>query len=128
MKFFAAIVLSGYVASAAADPRFAALSAIESGDNDRPPCADISRFCFSVPVWHAVTALPVSAATNPVTALALAEKLMAARTAHFTTVYHRPPTDAEWYLLWHRPARVLHPKPAEAERARRFAALVEAQP
>jgi hypothetical protein len=35
-------------------------------------------------------------------------------------------SDEEFYLLWHRPARVLHPRRIEAERARRFARLVSA--
>jgi len=32
----------------------------------------------------------------------------------------------ELYLCWHRPGRVLNPRPKELERAQRFANLVEA--
>jgi hypothetical protein len=34
--------------------------------------------------------------------------------------YGRVATDTEFYLLWHRPARPNHPKPAEKDRALRF--------
>jgi hypothetical protein len=48
---------------------------------------------------------------------------MAARIRYFYQIGAQGtsrPTDQELYLLWHRPARVLRPKPAERERAERF--------
>ena len=46
------------------------------------------------------------------------------RVATFRLVYRRDPTPPELYLCWHRPGRVLAPRPAEKVRAERFANLV----
>lgn len=51
-------------------------------------------------------------------------RIWTARVTSFAAAHGRQPTAAELYLLWHRPARVLHPRPLERERAERFAALV----
>lgn len=46
------------------------------------------------------------------------------RVATFRLAYRRDPTLLELYLCWHRPGRVLNPRPAERERAERFENLV----
>jgi hypothetical protein len=56
-------------------------------------------------------------------ALQTAQVIRRHRCAAFTARHHRPPTDAEWYLLWTCPARVDHPGPIKTARAARFANL-----
>jgi len=46
------------------------------------------------------------------------------RVETFKLAYRREPTLQELYLCWHRPGRVLNPRPAELERAKRFTNLV----
>ena len=47
------------------------------------------------------------------------------RVATFQVAQGRVPSPVEIYLLWHRPGRVLHPTPAERDRAERFAAVLQ---
>lgn len=53
----------------------------------------------------------------------VAAELLANRIREFEKQHTHPPTPAQVYLLWHRPARVLSPTPIEQERAERFANL-----
>lgn len=105
--------------------RFAALSQIESGDRDAAIGADgeISRYQILVMEWRRASSAPLSRALDSASALAVAQAIMSARCTAFAARRHRPPTDFEFYLLWHRPARVLNPKHREAARAQRFANL-----
>ena len=115
-----------------ADLRFEALSQIESGDNDFAVGKDgeRGRYQESELVWHEMysprwwSRFPQQI-TNSDYSLIAAKQVMLKRTQHFIATHHREPTDFEWYLLWHRPARVLNPKPVEAARAQRFANLVK---
>jgi len=47
------------------------------------------------------------------------------RVTLFELAQGKPATPAQLYLLWHRPARPLSPKPVERQRAERFANLYE---
>ena len=129
MKTLVAICVAGFCLAASAMDRFAALSMIESGDNDFAigPQDERGRYQFS----HSVIVefhIDADRLTNSVYALAQAQQIQQARTAAFVSVHHRLPTDAEWYLLWHRPASVLskantQPATVDCGLARRFANL-----
>jgi len=54
-----------------------------------------------------------------------AEAVLQARCKSFTARFNRPCNDVEFYLLWHRPARVTNPKRVELERAQRYANTVQ---
>jgi hypothetical protein len=108
--------------------RWKALSQIETGDRDNATgrAGEVSRYAITPKVWRQYAGtLPLSAATNTVTANNVAELVMDARTVRFVKVHCRQPTDEEWYLLWHRPARVENPHPHELERAKRFVNLLD---
>jgi len=119
--------------------RFAALSMIESGDCDTciGPNGEVSRYQIAPAIWksnsnfmvfplhHPEQARNISP-TNEQDAFAVAYDIQYHRVRKFEDTYHRPPTDAEWYLLWHRPACLFtarKPTTREADRARRFANL-----
>ena len=114
-----------------ADLRFEALSQIESGDNDFAIGKDgeRGRYQESQSVFREYN--PKNCwpnfkyLTNADLAWGSACGVMLIRDSDFKEKYRREPTDAEWYLLWHRPSRPLHPKPIEAARAQRFANLVK---
>ena len=115
----------------------AALSQIESGDRDRVVGKDGEITRYQV--------LPVEARAeikenillrgrtfskgwerDPKVARTITAGIWEHRVEVFRLAYRRDPTRAELYLCWHRPSRVLNPRPAEAERAQRFANLVAA--
>jgi hypothetical protein len=50
-------------------------------------------------------------------------RIWQARVNVFIAEHAALPTPEQLYLLWHRPARVFHPRPRELERAGRFANL-----
>lgn len=115
----------------------AALSQIESGDHDRMTGADheISRYQILPAVWNAAVAKlpqPVThhhqpaTPANPAFADAVAREIWQDRVDVFRMAYGRDPSLTELYLCWHRPARVMNPKPRELLRARRFENLVKA--
>lgn len=112
----------------------AALSQIESGDRDaaRGKAGETSRYQF-LPAL-AKREISENAALRGRTFAAdweeddritrqIALGLWQKRVDTFRVVYHREPNLEELYLCWHRPARVLNPRPHEAERARRFEAV-----
>ena len=108
--------------------RWAALSQIESGDND---CAvgsagEISRYQVRPEVWRE-HARPSADWQRREDALAVAQELMKERCAEFEKSYHRPPTDLEFYILWNAPAQIEKPSKAVRERAERFFNLVAAR-
>ena len=106
------------------DVRLAALSQLETNDRDNPPGADISRYGISPRVWHEYAGLlPLSAATNQLTAKRIATKILQDRIESFVASYGRQPTEAQVYLLWYRPARVMHPTKRDTEKAQRFSNL-----
>ena len=128
MKIFATICLAIICLNASAPDRFAALSRCESNDRDAAVGASGERGRYQTMefVWKGATNIPFSMATNAATALAVAQAIQAGRTARFVALWKRQPTDAEWLLLWHRPATVLggrKPTARELDRANRFAAI-----
>ena len=101
--------------------RWAALSMIESGDNDRAvgPVGEISRFQIQRKLW------PGGDPQNPLLALAVAQEIMRPRLAGFQESHKREATDFEFYILWNAPWQVDHPSTPVIERARRFANLTQ---
>ncbi len=111
--------------------RWQALSQIESGDCDTciGPDGEVSRFQILPSVWRQYTNLPLRAAKNPFTALNVSKAIMRDRLT--TTFGGQKEQVGNWisnerfYLFWHRPGRVMHPKSMEWDRAQRFANLCE---
>ena len=107
--------------------RLAALSMIETGDNDRMVgrAGEISRYQILKREWNAVT--NSVRYTDPDTAKAVALRILDRRVQSFKTAYNRPPTDFELYGLWNAPAQVLQGRmsPTVAERCRRYSNLCE---
>ena len=100
--------------------RWAALSMIESGDNDRAigPDGEISRFQIRPALW------PGGNPGNAQLALAAAQQIMLPRVEEFKKSHQRLPTDFEFYVLWNAPWQADHPSASVTERARRFSNLV----
>ncbi len=111
----------GLAVSVSAMDRWAALSMIESGDDDNAigPGGEISRFQIRHELW------PGGDPQNAEVALAVAQKIMRARLDEFQQSHQRAATDFEFYILWNAPWKADHPSKAVIERARRFANLVE---
>jgi len=109
------------VANASAMDRWAALSMLESGDNDNAtgPDGEVSRFQIQRVLW------PGGDSHDPKIALAAAQGIMGPRLKKFERDYERQPTDFEFYILWNAPVKIKHPSVLVAERADRFANLVE---
>jgi len=106
--------------------RWAALSMLESGDNDKAigPGGEISRFQIQSVLWPGGDPKDAEAAKSA------AQKIMKARLEEFSQSYKRPATDFEFYILWNAPsylsAKATKPIPAKvADRARRYANLVQ---
>jgi len=106
--------------------RWAALSQIESGDDD---CAtgsagEISRYQLKPEVWRRYA--PETADwTKPADALLVAKQAMQDRCTAFERSVHRPPTDLEFYILWNAPAQIQSPGKAVSGRAERFCNLIK---
>jgi len=122
--FLAGLLWAG---SAFSMDRFAALSMIESGDDDfaNGRHTEVSRFQIRREVWLQTTNAPISDATNAVVARAVTELIAAKRCQDFEKKRGRVPTDFEFYVLWNAPAQVDKPAPAVRARAERFVNLVE---
>ena len=114
---FIVLVLS---TNALAMDRWAALAMLESGDEDDRvgPAGEISRYQIRPELWQSGNP------QDPRVALTNAESIMSPRVAAFEKKHGRAPNDFEFYVLWNAPAEIDHPRPAVAERARRFANLV----
>jgi hypothetical protein len=108
-------------ATAPAMDRWAALSMIESGDDDRAvgPGGEISRYQIRPELW------PGGNPTNTQIAFAAAQQIMFPRLEQFKRSHQRLPTDFEFYVLWNAPWQVDHPSAAVTERARRFSNLIQ---
>ena len=106
----------------------AALSQIETGDNAKAVGKDGERTRYQISPEAARSEFKMSLAK--LCQLPKAEldgrmnEVWTARVAVFRLQNDRYPTLPETYLLWHRPARVLNPRPREKERAARFMNLV----
>lgn len=114
------VVVCAMVCSARAMDRWAALSMIESGDDDSAigSLGEVSRFQIRPYLW------PGGNPHNAGKALDVAQKIMKPRIAKFTQTHNRAPTDFEFYVLWNAPQQVDHPCRAVKKRAERFANLV----
>lgn len=107
--------------------RLAALSEVESGNNDhaRGRAGEVSRYQITPAVWTEYSREPISQATNRWTAELVAYRILEVRISHFQRLFPKEQSEQQVYLLWSRPARVMHPTKIEAERAQRFANLVD---
>ena len=107
--------------------RLAALSMIETGNNDRMVgrAGEISRYQILKREWRSVTNSARYA--DPETAKAVTMKLIDRRVQAFQAAYNRPPTNFEYYALWNAPAQVLEGRVSRvvAERCRRYANLCD---
>lgn len=101
--------------------RWAALSMIESGNDDQAvgTLGEVSRYQIRPYLW------PGGDPLNAHLALGVAQKIMQSRVAKFQKAHDRVPTDFEFYVLWNAPQEVNHPRRAVAKRAERFANLVQ---
>lgn len=101
--------------------RWAALSMLESGDNDQAvgQYGEVSRYQILPKLW------PGGDPRNEQEALAAAREIMKTRLERFDKAHGRPATDFEFYVLWNAPWEVDHPSKAVADRAVRFSNLVE---
>ena len=103
----------------------AALSQIESGDNDhaRGAAGEVSRYQITPQLWECeLWGKPFSLCHPEKDEIAreVATSVWYRAVSAFRLVQHRDPTLPEMYLLWHRPGRVLAPHPKELDRAKRF--------
>lgn len=116
-----------WAGSAFAMDRFAALSMVESGDDDfaNGRHTEVSRFQIRREVWLQTTNAPISEATNAAVARAVAEMIAAKRCQNFEKNHGRAPTDFEFYVLWNSPAQIDNPGRAVRARATRFVNLVQ---
>ena len=107
--------------------RLAALSMIETGNNDRMVgrAGEISRYQIIKSEWHSVT--NCTNYTDRETARTVALRLMDKRMRSFESSFNRPPTDFEIYGLWNAPNQVLQGRVSRrvAERCQRFVNLCE---
>jgi len=122
--------------SVQAADRFTALAEIESADKHHPlgndfivgPDGERSRYQIS-PALIAEFQMDAAQLTNCAYALGQVRRIMQTRCEMFKNRHHRPPTDFEFYILWHRPARLLvNSSPitsSETDRAQRFSNLCE---
>ena len=107
--------------------RLAALSMIETGNNDRMVgrAGEISRYQILKREWRSVT--NSTRYTDPQVAKAVTLALIDRRVQAFQATYNRPPTNFEFYALWNAPGQVLERRVSRtvAERCRRYANLCE---
>ena len=104
--------------------RLSALSAVESGHNDRAigPRGEVSRFQVLPSIWKRS-----GGRTNPAdrsNAQRVAALVMRPRVDSFVKTHQRAPSSQEWYLLWHCPARVMRPTQSDLAKATRFSRLL----
>ncbi len=107
--------------------RLAALSMIESGNNDRMigRAGEISRYQILKREWRSVT--NSTRYFDPAVAKAVTLTLIERRVQAFRTTFRRAPTDFELYGLWNAPRQVLNRRVSKvvAERCQRYANLCE---
>ena len=121
MTLTVTVIACAMLPSAHAMDRWSALSMIESGNDDQAigSVGEVSRFQIRPTLW------PGGNPGNANLALGVARKIMNKRITKFEQTHNRPPTDFEFYVLWNAPQQVNHPRKVVAERAHRFANLVE---
>lgn len=109
--------------------RWAALSMLESGDCDTciGPGGEVSRYQITIDNWRSYVVLGTAQeAADPHLAKIVAQQIMFERIMRYEkTLYPmRAINTGEFALLWHCPARVKHPRPADLDYAQRFYNLV----
>lgn len=107
--------------------RLAALSMLESGNNDAAigKAGEVTRFQIKPDLWKKYCRpYPVDARTNARAARKAAQAILDARCWEFKHRFHRPPTNFEFYVLWNAPGQILRPGKAVTRRASRFCSLV----
>jgi hypothetical protein len=119
--FISYFAFFGFATTVPAMDRWLALSMLESGDNDSAtgPRGEISRFQIRRELW------PGGNPRDTKTALAVAREIMRLRLDCFQQAHKRVASDFEFYVLWNAPSQVNHPCGSVAERAVRFANLVQ---
>lgn len=128
MKIAAVLLVLGACFPLRAADRWAALSLIESRDNDRAvgPHGEVSRYQMKPEVWQRYA--PTNADwANPKDSLLVAKAIMDERCAAFERSSNRPPTDFEFYVLWNAPAQIQRPSKTVARRADRFCNVVSSR-
>ena len=105
--------------------RSAALSMLETGDNDHAvgSAGEISRFQVRKTEWRTVTNSPNY--TDCETARKVMLHIMDKRVQAFKARFNRAPSDFEYYALWNAPSQVMDGKISRtvAARCERFANL-----
>ena len=101
----------------------AALSAIETGDNDlaRGRHGEVSRWQCLPRYYHGKHPM------DPGEAAGVVWWVWQQRADKFVSRAHRPPTEHELAYLWHCPSRMSHPTRSDRDYARRFKAVYEDQ-
>ena len=98
---------------------------LETGNNDSMVgrAGEISRYQVLKSEWRSVTSSTRYRDAELSRQVAL--RLLEQRTERFTRIYHRNPTDFEFYVLWNAPAQALNGRISRVvtERAQRFANL-----
>ena len=105
--------------------RWAALSQLESGDDDwaRGAAGEVSRYQVRPEIWQQYAAANMSWLV-PADAMQVAQRIMKERCAEFEHAFGKQPTDFEFYILWNAPALSGKPPKAVQERATRFCNLI----
>jgi len=121
-----ALALGALCLQSSAMERWAALSQIESGNNDYVVGAagEVSRYQIRPDVWNQYAHTKASW-KNPMDSLAVARGVMVERCAQFERSFHRPPNDFEFYVLWNAPAQIHRPSAGVRKRAGRFCQLIQ---
>lgn len=103
--------------------RWAALSMIESGDNDYAvgKSGEVSRYQIRTNVWRIETCISVRYATNHLIAKSVAVALMNDRQQELNEGSF---TDFQFALIWHCPSRWRRPTLSDIDYAQRFYNLV----
>jgi hypothetical protein len=114
------LMAAGAVHVASAMDRWAALSMLETGNDDNAVGSngEVSRFQIRPQLW------PGGNPQDMQFALSVAQEIMQDRVAAFQKAHNRPPTDFEFYVLWNAPVQADHPSKAVTDRAQRFENLV----
>ena len=123
VRFLATLAVAslGLATPAFAMDRWAALSMIESGNNDHAvgTVGEISRYQIRPELW------PGGNPHDPQQALTAAQQTMSPRLERFQRSHGRRPNDFEFYVLWNAPWQADHPSAVVRERAQRFVNLVQ---
>lgn len=112
------------VGSAFGMTRLEALSQIESGNNDYAVGrhGEVSRYQILPSVWRRHTN---QSPQDSKVAAEVVRELMSKRCTAFHKQFGTPPNDFQYYVLYNAPAHIQKPSSVVAERAQRFANLMQ---